>query len=509
MLSARSSHPHAAIALALVLAALTFSLLAIVAAPGAHAATIASSVRGYAAGPVLSGDGRVVVAEHGGKGALHLLAIDPRTAASPRLAYFAPLAGPRDFAVLQLEGSGGILTATHDTFRHVGRPGMAGLPQKLTSRVITNQPGLSELGACAPARSTLQEQAAGGDGFVASVGEDCAANRSTLRIRTPQGTHTIPALLGPNDRPDFAPNISELRATGPMVAWVEMRLPITGIGPTLTLVVARGATGEILLRTPLDDFAYGLGLAADGTVVLPRPTDCSLRVVSPAQPAMRRIALPVALCPSAPGSVAAAGGRILYPVSGGYAIADAAGAAHFLRDSAGSRSPIAFDGTTAYVTRVDCDADRLLSVDPALAGAPPPLPPATLRSCPVRRASPSRLSATPSGRVSIALRCPAGCRGTLRLVQQRRGGRERRVASVDYAVPAGQVVLRPRIAAYARALAGCRGGLRVNAVLFPAFDDRTVAAPGKGLGVYRISARTRCRHTGGPAFKSPAAGPRP
>ena len=111
--------------------------------------------------------------------------------------------------------------------------------------------------------------------------------------------------------------------------------------------------------------------------------------------------------------------------------------------------------------------------------------------------------------MNIQLRCPAGCRGTLRLVQQRRGGHERRIASMDHASRPGTFVVRPRIAAYARALAGCSGGLRVNAVLFPAADDRTVAATGKGLGAYRISSRSRCRRTGGPAFRAPAPGPRP
>ncbi|MEA2143609.1 MAG: hypothetical protein QOI64_2039 [Solirubrobacteraceae bacterium] len=504
MLGARSSHPIAAIAL--VLAALSASA---VLASGAQAATIATSVPGYAAGPVLSGDGRVVVAQRRGKGALDLLTIDPRTGAASRLAAFPPLAGQRDFATMNLAGTGGILTATLDTYRHVSKPGTVGVPQKLTSRILSNLPSLSTLGSCAPVRSTLQEQAAGGDDFVATVGEDCALNRSTVRIHTPQGTHAIPALLGPDDRPDFAPDISDLHATGPMVAWVEMRLPITGVGPTLTLVVARGATGEVLLRTRLDDFSYGLGLAADGTVALPRLSDCSIRVVSPAAPVPRRIELPVVLCPPTSGSVAVAGGRILYPVLGGYASVDGTGSAHFVRDAAGSASPVALDGDTAYVVRVDCDADRLVAVDPSVAGAPLPLPPPSLKSCPVRRASPSRLSSTPSGRVNIALRCPAGCRGTLRLVQQRRGGRERRVATVDYAGAAGQVIVSPRIAAYARALAGCRGGLRVNAVLFPAADDRSVPAPGKGLGVYRISSRSRCRHSGGPAFKAPLPGPRP
>jgi len=374
--------------------------------------------------------------------------------------------------------------------------------------VFTVLPGLESLGSCAPARSQLTELAAAGDGFVATVGEDCAPDRTTLRIRTPQATHVIRATLGRGDRTDFTPDIFDLRTTGPMVAWAEMRLPVSGPGPAITLVVARGATGEILLRTTLDEIPLAIGLGADGTVVMPSIVDCSLRVVSPAAPAPRRIALPAGLCPRPSGAAVVAGGRILYSVSGGYVSSDGRGEAHFLRDTAGSRSAIAFDGRRAYVTRTDCDADRLVSVDPSLAGTLPALPLATLRSCPVRRSSPSRLTSSPSGRVSIGLRCPAGCRGTLRLVQQRRGGRERRVASVDYASPAGRFVVRPKLAAYARRLAACGGGLRVDAVLFPAADDRTVPARARGLGAYRIGSRSRCRRSGGPAFTAPAPGPR-
>jgi len=296
-----------------------------------------------------------------------------------------------------------------------------------------------------------------------------------------------------------------------MVAWAETRLPLQGPGPTITVVVARGTTGEILLRAPLDDFAYGMGLGSDGTVALLGLADCSIRILSPGPPAPapRTIKLGLGACPALPGAAVVGGGRILYPVREGYASVDGASSGQLLRDAVGSRSPLAFDGTTAYVVRVDCDADRLVAVDPSVAGVPLPMPSRSLQSCPVRRSSPSRLSSTRSGRVSIGLRCPAGCRGTLRFVQQRRGGRERRVASVDYASGAGTFVVRPRIAAYARALAGCSGGLRVNAVLFPAADDRTVPAPGRGLGAYRISSRSRCRHTGGPAFKAALPGPRP
>lgn len=506
MLSARSPHPLAAIAF--VLMALIASLLGTAVVSAAQAATIASSVTGFTGGPVIAPDGRVVVGERRGDGALRLLAIVPGTSAAVRPVAFPPLAGPRDFSLLNLAGSGSTVTATYDTFRYEGARGIAGR-RKLTSLAFAVLPAVDPLGACAPARSQLTELTAAGDGFVATVGEDCAPDRTTLRIRTAQGTHVIRAQLGPGDRTDFTPDISDLRAAGAMVAWIETRLPVSGPGPTITLVVARGASGEILLRTRLDDFAYAIGLGPDGTVVLPSLADCSIGAISPAAPTLRRIGLPAGLCPLPSGAAIVAGGRVLYPTLGGYASTDGRGAAHFLHDTAGSRSQIAFDGRTAYVTRIDCDADRLVSVDLVAAGTPPALPLPTLRSCPVRRASPSRLSSTPSGRVNIGLRCAAGCRGTLRLVQQRRGGRERRVASVAYASRPGTFVVRPRIVAYARALAGCSGGLRVNAVLFPAADDRTVAARGKGLGAYRISSRSRCRRSGGPSFRTPAPGPRP
>ena len=502
MLSARSPHPLAAVAFLLA------ALLTAGATAGAQAATIASSVSGYAAGPVLAPDGRVVIGEHRGNGAVRVLAIDPRTRSSAQLAAFPPLADGRLFTQLNLAGSGHIVTATAGVF---GRgSGVAALiPRKLMSRVMTILPTSSTLAVCAPATSQLGEFAAGGDGFVATVGEACAQTRDAVRVRTPQGAYTIPTVLGPDDRPDFGVDISDLRATGPVLAWVEMRLPISGPGPTTTLVIARGATGEILLRTPVEAFPLALGLGADGTVALPSFENCAIRVVSPAAPGPRDLALPAGLCPLPTGTAVVAGGRIVYPATGGYAVTDGTGSARFVRDTAGSQSALAFDGTTAYATRVDCDADRLIRVDPNAAGPPPGLPLPTLRSCPVRRSGPSRLRATPSGRVGLGLRCPAGCRGTLRLVQQRRRGRERRVATVDYANGAGRFVVRPRIAPFARALAGCSGGLRVNAVLFPAADDRTAAAPGKGLGVYRIGSRARCRRGGGPAFRAPFSGPRP
>jgi hypothetical protein len=105
--------------------------------------------------------------------------------------------------------------------------------------------------------------------------------------------------------------------------------------------------------------------------------------------------------------------------------------------------------------------------------------------------------------VAIRVRCPIGCQGILRLVEQRRGGRERLVGSVEFVSRGGTLVLRPRIARYARALAGCPGGLRVAAVVHRNGDGT------KGLGPYRLISRGRCRRTGGPAFAPPRPWPRP
>ena len=125
----------------------------------------------------------------------------------------------------------------------------------------------------------------------------------------------------------------------------------------------------------------------------------------------------------------------------------------------------------------------------------------------MRRVGPSTLRVSSDGRVRIAVRCSAGCRGTLRLVEQRRGLRERRVGEVAYA-GIGSLVLRPRIARYARALAGCRGGLKVRAVLHVTGREPT-AGYGQGFGVYRIASRSHCRRGGGPAFTPRRRGPRP
>jgi len=512
-----ASHaPRVRRATALLVAAVGIALGAI--APAAGAAVIATSRSGFEGGPALGSDGRVVVGERRGNGALRLLAVDPATRGRAVLASYPSLADARTYPTLSLWGSGGFVTAALDIYRQVPDEENA-TPQLVSTRTAAISPAAVALGACKAPPGSTQDQAAypqldarGGDGFVATVGDDCGATTTFVRIRG-NGTPVIPA--GPGTT-----TISQLRASGPMVSWVEN----AGVSPVArTLVVALAATGQVLLRTPLDRVPYQLGLGADGTVVLPDFPNCAMSVVSPAAPAPRPFPLTFpqgALClsESGPGrvrtAVSVAAGRVAYaaiPFSG-YAVSDLQGNAHPLAEASlrdgNVLSPTAFDGRTVYVVRRDCDADRLLSVDADVVGtvlAPRSGP------CPVRRASSGRVRVQRDGRVSIRLRCARGCHGTLRLVQQRRGGRERLVGRASYAGDAGTVAVRPRIARYAKALAGCSGGLRVIALLHPAGDDEPFVGADRGtsLGPYRIASGMRCKRSGGPPFTAPRGGPRP
>ena len=118
----------------------------------------------------------------------------------------------------------------------------------------------------------------------------------------------------------------------------------------------------------------------------------------------------------------------------------------------------------------------------------------------MRRAGTARLRVA-SAKVRIALRCPQGCRGTLRLVEQRSRRRERIVGNARYASGAGRFVLSVPVARFARGLAGCSRGLRVHAALYPDGERR------RGLGTYRIVSRAACRRTGGPRFGENSAPP--
>jgi hypothetical protein len=208
------------------------------------------------------------------------------------------------------------------------------------------------------------------------------------------------------------------------------------------------------------------------------------------------------------GDVAAAGGQVVYPVKGGYAVSDLQGAVHLVGElgvESGLPAPVAFDGRMLYGVRRRCQDEVPIGVDTTVvAGAPLPLaPPPSLQTCPVRCAGSGRVRVEPDRRVSIRVRCPTGCRGTLRLVQQRRRHRERVIGSVDFVRASGTLALRPRIANWARSLAGCEGGLRAVAQVHRPVRET------KGLGTYRILSRSRCRRTGGPAFKAPRPWPEP
>jgi hypothetical protein len=513
VITSRSARPGATAAL--FLAVLTTTLLA-AAASGADAAVVASSVRGFEGGPALASDGRVVVGELRGNGALAILAIDPATRAVAQVGAFAPVRDALTYNDLTVSGTGAIVTSTVKRWREatgVQSGPEQDIPVPRGSQTVTLLPSPSPLFAC-PRRARFSEtDAAGGDGFVASIGGECADTSTVVTIRNPGGTLTIPAMAEtpyPGDPP--TPNITILRAAGPMVAWVEEHRAVPGGVIARTIVVARGSTGQVLLRTPIPEYPYQVGLGPDGTVAY-TGIFCAIGVASPAAPTLRAIKLPTGLCPQSASSrsLAIAGGRIVYAANTGYAITDLQGTnvrplAEPERRGSSVRSAVAFDGRTVFVLRADCDTDRLLAVDSDAAAAP--LPTYEQHRCPLRRAGSGRVRVARDGRVRIALRCTEGCRGTLRLVQQRRGRRERLVAEARYAHGPGTVVVRVKIASYARALAGCGGGLRATAIVFFTRTSPRTSAQ-RGIGAYRLTSSARCRRSGGPAFTAPRRGPRP
>jgi len=508
--------PRARAGAMLALASLCLAALA----PRAGAAIIASSVRGLEGGPALASDGRVVVGELRGNGALAILAIDPRTRAVTELTSYPPLADPLTYNDLHVVGTGGPVTATLLRTREatgVQSGAEQDIPVPKSSRTTLLLPAVAPLFDCGRRTVFSLREAAAGDGFLATVGSECLDASQAVTLRTPSATITIPVAPEPpsqfSDTP--TPRISDLRAAGPFVAWVEVNRTGPGGQFQYVIVVARGATGQVLLRTAIPEPPPQIGLGADGTVAFTR-LFCLMGVMSPAAPAVRTFRLPADLCAYSQSSrsLAVAGGRIVFGASTGYAISDIAGTGARPLGEATPRggnvaSPVAFDGRTAYVIRPDCGADRLLAVDADAAAGPLPTREQTVElACPVYRAGPRRVRAGRSGRVRIALRCPEGCRGTLRLVQRRRGGRERIVGEASYATNAGTVVVAVRTASWARALAGCPGGLVANAVYFPArTSPRTTGQPDPGA--YRVTSSARCRRSGGPAFAKPRRGPRP
>lgn len=397
-------------------------------------------------------------------------------------------------------GTGGIVTAGLSTYRpvtgHIGEEEQP-TPTQLTSRMMTVLPALAPLEGCRVLGLPPLLSAVGGESFVATV--QCTGSSPGVRIQTSGATLTIPVPPGPSALRE--PDVSSLRAAGPMVAWVETHLPPPPSQLVRTLVIARATTGHVLARTRLNWFPVMLGLGSDGTVVLMETvTDfpCAVRIVTPAAPTPRRVALRTP-CGEWDAPIAIAGGRFVYGSANGFGVSDLQGSAYTLAEASG-KSPLAFDGRTAYVVRADCDADRLLAVDVNVRGTV--LSPTSSRTtaCPVRRAGPALLRVANAG-VRIAMRCPKGCRGTLRIVEQRSRGRERIVGDARYVAGAGRLVVRVPIARFARRLAGCSHGLRVQAVLHPDAEQR------RGLDTYRLTSRAPCRPTAGPKFGERLAPP--
>ena len=397
MTTPRPTRPGAGMALLLALVTIALS------APAAGAGVFASSPSGFEGGPALSGDGRVVVGERRGNGARRILAIDPATRAVAELASFGPLTEPGTYSVLTAMGTGGVVTAGLSSYRpvtgHIGEEEQP-TPTQLASRMMTVLPALAPLAGCALLGPPPVLSAVGGENFVATV--QCTGPTPGVRIQTAQATVTIPVAPGPSAL--GVPDVSSLRAAGPMVAWVETVLPPPPSQLVRTLVIARATTGQVLARTRLNWFPVMLGLGADGTVVLMETvTDspCAVRVITPAAPTPRRIALRTP-CGDWGAPIAIAGGRFVYGAANGFGVSDLQGSAYTLAEATG-RSAVAFDGRTAYVVRADCDADRLLAVDVDVHGTVLSQTPSRTTPCPVRRAGPARLRVASAG-VRIALR---------------------------------------------------------------------------------------------------------
>jgi hypothetical protein len=264
-----------------------------------------------------------------------------------------------------------------------------------------------------------------------------------------------------------------------------------------------------------------IGLGSDGTIAwithaIRRGCTGLLAVASAAQPVPRTLAAPELPCPfgtdayASHGSLAVAGGRIVYPSSPAYAVVDAGGARTVgeLIATNGAPGPIAFDGRTLYGVRSECDGDRLLAVDVTVPGTPPaaiapdgPDCPAALRGSTRRRLDPRTHGLT------VPLSCPAGCRGTLRLVQVRRL-RERVAARTDIS-GRGALTVRLQPARFVTALAACGNGVRLRATLYrdhPPVGSEYPRQPLQ-LGVLRVRSSGRCRQVAGPPFQRRATIP--
>lgn len=171
-------------------------LLGVAASPAAAADAISFSATGYVSGPVLAADGRVVIAERIA-GAQRILAIDPRTHVVDELARFASRTGPRTYHELRLAGSGGIVTATLDTWQS---PSPDDTSEQASSQasIVAARASTGEVLLRAPSVAGYE---LGSDGILASADRgDCSIRVVSLeplaqrRVGLPNGL--CPGILG-------------------------------------------------------------------------------------------------------------------------------------------------------------------------------------------------------------------------------------------------------------------------------------------------------------------------
>jgi hypothetical protein len=285
------------------------------------------------------------------------------------------------------------------------------------------------------------------------------------------------------------------------------------------VVLARASTGAVLLRAAVGGYGVqGLGVGDDGTVAwisASAATGCqgTLYAISIARPEPRALTGAGTPCPfgSYPGDdadiVDVVGERVVYPSTSGWAISDGGGGARVVAGiptGDGGTGQIAFDGRTLYGVTRDCDAERLLAVDVDEPGSAPrgAARPAFPQPCPVALEGSARLRVGTPRTATVRLRCPIGCHGALRLIQQH-GVMERVAGSADV-LGRGTITARVPLARYAAGLAACGNGLRVRAAFFQQ-PVRTAYAPRvrHPVSVLRLRAAGPCRRRPAPPFAPP------
>ena len=133
-----------------------------------------------------------------------------------------------------------------------------------SSRTSLLLPALAPLFDCGRRTAFSTRDAAAGDGFLATVGSECLDTSQAVTLRTASATITIP--VAPEPPSQFSdvptPRITHLRAAGPFVAWVEANRAGPGGQFQHVIVVARGATGQVLVRTPIPESPPQIGLGS-------------------------------------------------------------------------------------------------------------------------------------------------------------------------------------------------------------------------------------------------------